>query len=54
MAQAGLNDEKNWPPKISLDCPFKLFGKFGIEKESTVKYEGELLGSGIFYQQKYP
>ena len=23
MAQAGLNDEKNWQSKISLDCPFK-------------------------------
>ena len=24
MAQAGLNDKKNWGSKISLDCPFKL------------------------------
>ena len=23
MAQAGLNNEKNWRSKISLDCPFK-------------------------------
>ena len=23
VAQAGLNDEKNWGSKISLDCPFK-------------------------------
>ena len=23
MAQAGLNNEKNWQSKISLDCPFK-------------------------------
>ena len=23
MAQAGLNDEKHWQLKISLDCPFK-------------------------------
>ena len=23
VAQAGLNDEKNWKLKISLDCPFK-------------------------------
>ena len=23
MVQAGSNDEKNWPSKISLDCPFK-------------------------------
>ena len=23
MVQACSNDEKNWPSKISLDCPFK-------------------------------
>ena len=32
VAQAGLNDEKNWGSKISLDCPFKS------EKSLILKY----------------
>ena len=37
MAQAGLNDEKNWKSKISLDCPFK---KVWWSKELWWSYGG--------------
>ena len=39
MAQAGLNDEKNWRAKISLDCPFEISTfkiGFAIEKRGEI------------------
>ena len=43
MAQAGLNGEKNWRSKISLDCPFKkmqfsFFIKLNASNSFVQKY----------------
>ena len=37
VAQAGLNDEKNWLLKISLDCPLKLHYEIGSPKGKSLR-----------------
>ena len=49
VAQAGLNDEKNWQSKIRLDCHFKdkVFKMLNKLKRSAfllTKCDGQILG----------
>ena len=51
MAQAGLNNEKNWKSKISLDCPFMELGSYNNQGWAPRSFAFRTFRSfGINYQ----
>ena len=46
MAQAGLNDDKNWRSEISLDCPFGFKPYKFFLKNYERKWAPAMAGAG--------
>ena len=52
MAQAGLNDDKNWRSKISLNCPFKK-GKNMTRISHNILKNVNIFKENLFFKFKF-